>query len=331
MAGVSVKTASNVVNGLAFVKPENVRRVTEAIRALGYQPNMAARNLRTGRTGVICLAVPQLAFNYFGELAEAVMAAAQARGQKVLIELTGGDREHELELLKRPQLSLFDGVLFSPLGMSQEDADQLQTDYPLVLLGERILMGPADHVLMENIGGAKRATEHLIQTGHRRIAVIGARSHDIVGSGPLRVSGYKEALAQAGLPFDEALIVEQDDWHRMGGYVATMELIGRQIEFDAIFALNDELALGALRALYQEQLAVPDAVALVGFDNLVDSQFSMPGLTTVDPCRADIAETALKTLLERICDRRKKKIGPARTIRVSSNLVVRESAPGPNH
>lgn len=328
LAGVSVKTVSNVVNGYQFVKTETRERVRAAIEELGYQPNLAARNLRTGRTGAIGLAVPELSFSYFAELADAVLFAARSRGYVVLVEQTGGDRDAEIELLTGPRVSMLDGMLFSPLGLSSDDAELLQVDYPLVLLGERVFDGPTDHVTMQNIEGAVAATEHLLDLGRRHIAVIGAHVGETVGSAALRLEGYRRALAARGVSFDPALVVYREGWHRTDGAAAAQALLESGHSFDAIFALNDELALGALRALHSAGVAVPEEVAVVGFDNLVEGQFALPSLTTIDPERSVIAERAVAALVERINDADGALGGP-RVIEVPFRLVARESAPLP--
>ncbi|MGJ4844748.1 MULTISPECIES: LacI family DNA-binding transcriptional regulator [unclassified Leifsonia] len=323
-AGVSVKTVSNVVNGYEFVKASTRERVLSAIEELGYQPNLAARNLRAGRTGVIGLAVPSLSFSYFAELADAVLEASRKLGFVTLIEQTGGDRDAELELLRGSRLSMLDGLLFSPLGMSTDDADSLNVDYPLVLLGERIFGGPTDHVVMQNVNGGYAATAHLIDSGRRRIAVLGAHVAERVGSASLRLEGYRRALADAGIDTGDELVVFREGWHRTDGAAATRELLDSGTPFDAIFALNDELALGALRVLHQDNVRVPDDVAVIGFDNLIEGQFAMPSLSTIDPGRADIAERAVAALIERIGDR-DGHIGAPRMIEVPFTTVARES------
>jgi DNA-binding LacI/PurR family transcriptional regulator len=326
LARVSVKTVSNVVHGYEFVKPATRARVLSAIERLGYQPNLAARNLRAGRTGMIGLAVPELSFSYFAELADAVLAAARARHYVVLIEQTGGERQEEIELLRGPRTSMLDGLLFSPLGMSSADVSMLDVDYPLVLLGERVFDPQKDHVAIQNVEGARAATEHLIRNGCRRIAVLGAHPSESIGSAPLRLEGYRRALADHDIDFVEELVVNREGWHRNDGAEATQELLQRAQPFDAIFALNDELAMGALRALHQEGLQVPDQVMVMGFDNVVEGQFALPSLSTIDPRRGEIAERAVSLLIDRIVE---PDIGvlPPRLVEVPYALVTRETAP----
>src|SRR6218665_1921810 len=174
LAGVSFKTVSNVVNDYPHVSEATRTRVLAAIEELGYRPNRTARTLRSGRTGAIGLAVPELSLAYFAELADEVITAADERDIVVLIEQTGGDRRRELEVLNGSRRQLNDGLLFSPLGLENGDAPLLGVDFPLGLLGERIFDGPVDHETMESVVGPRAATDYLIGRGRRRIAVVGA-------------------------------------------------------------------------------------------------------------------------------------------------------------
>ena len=304
LANVSIKTVSNVVNEYQHVRSSTRERVLRAIDELGYTPNMTARSLRSGRTGVIGLALPELSLSYFAELADAVMQAAERRSLVVLIERTGGgNREREITMLSNPRLQLTDGLIFSPLGMSQDDADVLNVPYPLVLLGERIFGGPTDHVTMRNVEAARAATKHLIDTGRRHIAVIGAHEGEVVGSAALRMDGYRRALQEAGLPLEENLIGYVVEWHRLDGAQAMRELLATGVTFDAVFGLNDTLALGAMRALQEVGLRIPEDVAVIGFDDLDEARYSLPTLSTIDPGRDQIAVTAVRVLADRIVER----------------------------
>ena len=324
VAGVSIKTVSNVINDYPHIRPATKQRVEEAIAELGYTPNLTARNLRSGRTGAIALALPDLGLAYFAELAASVIAEAEASGVSVLVEQTGADPERERQLLRSPRLKLTDGLIFSPLGMGQEDAAALDVPYPMVLLGERIFGGPTDHVTMRNVEAARAATDFLLSSGRRRIAVVGAHEGEVIGSAALRLQGYREALEAAGIAYDEDLIGYTTFWHRANGALSMRELLARGVEFDAVFGLNDTLALGAMRALQESGRHVPDDVAVVGFDGLDEAEYSIPSLTTVDPGREWIAKTAVQTLLERIAGDAE---AAPRTLLADFRILERESAP----
>ena len=324
LAGVSIKTVSNVINDYPHIRPATRAKVEQAIAELGYTPNLTARSLRSGRTGAIALAVPELSLSYFAELAAAVIEAAEEAGLVVLVEQTGGDRDREFELLRSPRLKLTDGLIFSPLGMGQEDVDRLNVPYPLVVLGERIFDGPADHVTMRNVEAARAATEYLIESGRRRIALVGAHEGEVIGSAGLRLRGYREALDAAGIPYDPSIIGHTTLWHRANGARSMRELLDAGAEFDAVFGLNDTLALGAMRVLQEAGLRVPEDVAVIGFDDLDEAQYSIPSLTTVDPGQPWIARTAVRTLIERI--EHPDDAGEPRLLLADFRIAERESA-----
>ena len=225
-------------------------------------------------------------------------------------------------MLRSGRRQMTDGLLFSPLALGTADAGLLAVDFPLVLLGERIFDGPVDHVTMENVEGARAATEFLLGLGRRRVALLGAHEGEVIGSAGLRLSGYRAALEAHGIAFEDALVVESGPWHRSNGAGAARRLLARGVEFDAIFALNDELALGALRALGENGIDVPTEVSIIGFDDVDEGRYSLPSLTTVDPGRREIARFAVELLLERIAER-----GPSarREPRSTFRIVERES------
>jgi DNA-binding LacI/PurR family transcriptional regulator len=299
-AGVSIRTVSNVVNQFPFVSTATRERVLEAISTLGYQPNLTARGLRLGRTGVITLAIPDLRNAYFAELADSVINAAALDNVFVLIEPVGLDRDHELQVLRGPRAKMVDGVLFSALALGEEDAHLFDTSTPTVLLGERIFNAPVDHVTMQNVEASRAATEHLLSIGRRRIVALGARSGEVVGSSGLRFRGYLDALEAAGISHDPALIGETLSWHRADGAAAIAELLARGISFDGVVAFTDTLALGAMSVLQDAGLRIPEDVAIIGFDDTDETRYSLPTLSTVDAGRDEIASTAMKFLLERI-------------------------------
>lgn len=300
LAGVSVKTVSNVVNGYPYIREATKARVLDAIAVLGYQVNPTARSLRSGRTGMIGLALPELSLSYFAELADLVMRAAVEHGLTVLIEQTEGRREREIAMLSGSRRMMTDGLVFSPLGMDQEDVELLRVGYPLVLLGERIFDGPTDHVTMQNVAGARLATEHLVARGRRRIAAIGEHPGETLGSAMLRLEGYREALDAAGLPYDPSLVASAGLWHRQDGAAAMNRILDAGVQPDGVVAFNDTLAFGAIYALQQRGLRVPEDVAVVGFDDIDEARFSLPSLTSINPSRDEIARRAVELLVGRI-------------------------------
>jgi DNA-binding LacI/PurR family transcriptional regulator len=297
LAGVSVKTVSNVVNGYAFVKPENRRRVEEALAETGYRPNVGARNLRRGRTGFLALMVPELSIPYFGELAGLVITAAQGQDWSVLIEQTQGTRERERASLSALGPHMVDGAIVSPEALEAEDFAELAHGVPLVMLGEHAVDVRLDHVAIDNVLAAQTAVGHLTGMGRRRIAAIGQNPHR--GTAALRLEGYRAALAAAGLPQPTELVAPALNYHRRDGAEAMAHLLSLPEPPDAVFCFNDLLAIGAMRAAAERGFRVPEDIAIVGFDNTEESAYSLPSLTTIAPDKTAIAQAAVDLIRRR--------------------------------
>lgn len=300
LAGVSVKTVSNVVHGYTFVKAVNRRRVEEALAATGYRPNLGARNLRRGRTGFIGLMVPELSVQYFAELAGRFITAAHEHDWNVRIAETQGRRERERSMLASLGPHLIDGLVISPEAIASEDLPPLGLGVPMVMLGEHAIDVAIDHVAIDNVLAARTAVEHLISLGRRRIAAIGENQHR--GTAALRLAGYRAALVDAGLPYSAELVAPVAAFHRRDGAEAMASLLDRPDPPDAVFCFNDLLAVGALRTAVERGLRVPADVAIVGFDGTEESAYSLPSLTTIAPDKSAIARAALDLLQHRIGD-----------------------------
>jgi DNA-binding LacI/PurR family transcriptional regulator len=298
-AGVSVKTVSNVVNGYTFVAEQTRRRVQQAVDELGYVPNVGARNLRRGRTGFIALAVPELAIPYFAELAGLIIAAA-APDWTVLIEQTMGVRERERAAIFTATRQLVDAVILNPIGLRPEDLTQIAAGVPLVLLGERMLDAPADHVAIDNVRAATEATRHLVDIGRRRIAAIGDQPGQSGGTAAQRLAGYEIAVRAAGQVPDPELTVAAAAYHRAEGAAAMNSLLDLAEPPDAVFCFNDLLAIGAIRAARERGVRVPEDVAVVGFDGTEEGEYNAPPLTTVAPDKKAIAETTVELVRQRL-------------------------------
>ncbi len=330
LAGVSVKTVSNVVNGYAHVSPDMRARVQAVIEETGYRPNPTARNLRSGRTGVIALAVPELDNPYFAELSGFVVQEAELRGWTVLIDQTDGKRDRELVVAGGVRHHLIDGLILSPVALGREDlASRSPDDVALVLIGEKLDAGPADHVAIDNVAAARAATEHLLATGRTRIAAVGHQPDSIRESGvaQLRLRGWEEALRDAGLEPDPQLLGQVPTFRREDGVAAMADVLDRGgARPDAVFCFNDTLALGAMRQLADRGLRVPQDVAVIGIDDVADGRFAVPTLSTVAPDKQGIARTAVRMLAERL-EPAGHQLVP-RDVRARFELVPRESTLG---
>ncbi|NUW40759.1 LacI family DNA-binding transcriptional regulator [Nonomuraea rhodomycinica] len=322
LAGVSVKTVSNVVNGYAHVSAATRTKVEQALSQLGYQPNLSARNLRLGRTGVIALALPELDAPYFAELSRSIIKVAAEHRWLVIIEQTDGSLAREREVLDGVRDHRVDGLIFSPIAIGADELAARTDDTSLVLLGERIYDGPADHVAIDNVRAARDITEHLIGLGRRRVAALGVQDSSVSGTAPLRLAGYREAMAAHGLPESTA---EVERYHRAEGASAMARLLRSPSPPDAVFCFNDLLALGAMRTVLAVGLRVPEDIALAGLDDIEDGRYSTPTLTTVAPDKAQLARMAVDLLKLRIDGRSDR---PPREVRADYRLMVRESTVG---
>lgn len=299
-AGVSEKTVSNVLNNYVHVSERTRQVVREAIEELGYRVNLAGRHLRRGRTGIIALVVPEFDLPYFAELAAHVIREAEQRSLTVLVHQTGGDRDRELAALAGFGSDFADGVILSSLALTPRDLEERDGSLPVVLLGELLEEG-ADHVAIDNEAAAREATAHLLQLGRRDILVLGGRDAPrSAGTAEVRTRGYRAALAAAGLPYDPASVRPVSKWRTPDGAAAVAGVLAEGRRPDALLCLNDQLALGALRALHEHGLAVPDDVAVVGFDDVDAGRFSVPTLTTVAPDKTAVARAAVELLTRRI-------------------------------
>lgn len=322
-AGVSPRTVSNVVNEFPLVSDELRQRVLHAIEELGYQPNLVARNLRRGRSGMIGLAVPELSVPYFSELAGLVIAEARRHSYTVVVEQTDGDPGREQQLLQQNARGhLFDGLIFSPLGLGETDLRRHAGDTPTVLLGEHIEDGPFDHVGLDNVAAARDATAHLIALGRQRIAAIGDQSRARGGTGQLRSAGYREALRAGGLRYQPSLVVPASSFHRGSGAEAMARLLDQATVPDAVFCYNDLLAIGAMQAVLQRGLRIPDDIAIVGFDDIEEARYAFPALTTIAPDKGALARRAVAQLFTRLNDQG----APPASHQVGYSLKVRGSS-----
>lgn len=323
-AGVSLKTVSNVLNDYEFIRPATKQKVHDAIAELGYEANLTARSLRSGKTRMLGLVLSDLSAPYYAELASRLMTVASSRGYRVLVEQSGAEAGNELGALQGPLRQLTDGLLFTPLALDADAVASHRGSKPVVMLGEHIVDSRFDLVTMKNEQAAQAVTAHLLAGGRRRIAVVGARADESAGTAGLRLNGYRRALEEAGVPFDPALVAPCE-WRRDGGAAAVSGLLEGGVAFDAVFGLNDALALGAMHELLIRGMDVPGTVAVAGFDDIDEAKFASPSLTTVSPGMDEIAERSVALLIDRIEGR--EPAGDGVHVEAGYVLRVRESAP----
>lgn len=326
-AGVSIKTVSNVLNGYPYLTETTKAKVEEAVAALDYRPNISARNLRRGRSGIIAVALPNLSSPYFAEIAQLLAKAAEARDLTVLIDTTDGELEREQLVAEGFRSQLIDGMILQPWSVSERYLRSRSDETPLVLLGERRVRS-ADNVAIDSRAAAETAVSHLLELGRRRIAAIGAPKQHGARKPPepgRRHEGYEQALAAYGVPHDPAIVV-----HPMGDHtpenvaLSVDDLLGNADDVDAIFCFNDRVALGTVRALISRGIKVPDDIAVVSIDDIEAARLLSPSISSIAPDKAGIARTAVEMLVERIGGSKE----PARHVTADFQLISRESTLG---
>lgn len=324
LAQVSPKTVSNVLTGVVRVAPETRLRVEEAIGRLGYVPNLAARGLRSGRSGMIALVMPELRTPFSAELSHEFVELAHERGIGVQIEQSWGDPHRTSELVTAARRHVVDGVVMNPV-TPEESAALLaedRTGVPIVVLGE-VLQDDLDQIWVDSVDAARRVTRLLVGLGHRRIAIVGSPGGGLdTSTGRLRLEGYRSALVEAGIAPDPALERSCATWSPAGGAGAVRTMLAEGLRPDALFCCTDSIAIGAMSALWSAGLRVPDDVSVVGFDDIADAEFASPPLTTVHFDKRAYAAAALERLLDRIGG---STAAPTR-IAIPATLVERASA-----
>lgn len=272
LAGVSQRTVSNVVNDYTHVSQRTRQRVLEAIEELGYRPNAVARSLRQGRTRIIALAVPNIAWPYFAEIAHLVQHETRARGYDLVVVETEGDARYERGVLEGFRTNLIDGLILSSIELGAEDLERMDLRIPLVLLGERIQAAGLPHFSIDNVEAAAQMTAHLLGLGARSFLVLGATDTVLTSSsGSLRLRGLREELerfgaaaggrgagaASGGSGDVSWQICPVSPWTQEEAIEALTAHPLDELP-DAVFCMNDLLAFGAVRALAEMGVRVPD-------------------------------------------------------------------------
>jgi LacI family transcriptional regulator len=326
MAGVSTMTVSRVINNSRHTSSATRERVNGAIAELGYMPNGLARQLRSRRTKTIALVLTDIANPFFTTIARGVEDAARARGYAVMFCNTDESEAEELEYLKVLIQRRVDGILLVPAADSSASLELLaQQGLPTVVLDRRTRSAQVDEVRTDSELGAQLAVRHLIELGHRRIVVL--TGPDTVSTSSDRVAGYRRALADAGmLPEDERVFF--GEYNEASGYEMTRRALEGRPRPTAIFAGNNFVAFGSIRALREAGLAVPGDMSIVVFDDLPAGWVLDPFMTVVSQPAYEIGRQAAELMLERLAGH-----SPAepRTIVLPSELIIRRSTAPPSN
>ena len=330
LAGVSISTVSNVMTGKKTVSPALEERVLKAVKELGYHASPIAQGMRNSRTNTIGVVISSFQRVFFGPMLKGIQDTVSEAGCVMNVLDSGGSLETEKRCVKYLVATKADGIIMESLAY---DSDPKQEKYvkglnalgnsrkhiPVVLLEHKISAAMVDTVMVDNRLSARKAVEHLIGCGRREIAhIVGP---DYVSVSRMRLLGYQDALKENGIPFNEKLVVK-GDFLPLSGYQAMRRLFQTGEKISAVFAANDQMAIGAIRAIQEAGKAIPGEIAVAGFDNIFPSTLVSPPLTTVRVPNYDMGVAAAKRLLQRI---EGKAAGDGETLLLGTELIVRGS------
>lgn len=321
-AGVSIATVSRVLNDVDVVNEETKKKVTDAIKKLDYRPNIVARSLKTQRTRTIGIVIPDISSQFYPEIVRGAEDVSNIYNYNVILCNTDLDIEKEKEYIRVLKEKMVDGVIYMSNSLAPEILSLLESlKLPTVLVETRERVETDSDfcsVTIDNEKAAFDAVSYLIENGNRKIAYIGV-SPKVVNASALRYEGYKRALRENGIELDESLV-------QFGGLKAIdgsdgMAAILKKTKFDAVFCAGDEIAMGAINTLRENNIRVPEDVDVMGFDNIYTSSIFYPKLTTIEQPTYDMGSVSMRMLIKII----NKKEVECRHYVLEHNLIERDS------
>lgn len=336
-AGVSISTVSNVLNKAKYVSPDLVKKVEEAVRELDYQVNPIAASMKTKKSGTIGVITEDMCGVFYPYIVKGINAIAEEKGYKIIIgDVSGGKgnisaSEKEMELFQKLLANRVDGIIFtSSISEGSRDkyflklkklADHKQKRTPIVSLERDLTKLGINSVYFDGYANAQKATGHLIDCGCKTICHIsGPIELDIARE---RINGYKKCLKDNQKRLDENTMIAYGDYTHQSGYVAMEELLDKVPELDGVFCGNDQMAIGALKALKKRKKKVPEEVKLIGYDDVFISSIVEPSISTIHIQKKTAGRKAAELLFEQIENEESKEMTLG--IKMESYLVVRKS------
>ena len=293
LSGVSPSTVSRILNNTAKVSDSKKETVLRVIEETGFRPNLAARTLAGGRAMSVGVLTQYIDSPFYGEAIRGIEEVLASEGYTALFASGQGDRRLELERLSMLMERNIDGLIVLSSTLEDDELEALAKELPVVLTGRATLNQKLTSIGFDNLGGGALALGHLADLGHKIIAVIDGPDDP---DSALRMEGIRSECHQRGIHLDSAR-VEVGDFNEQGGYRAMGRLLAKDRHFSAVIALNDQMAYGAMLALNEAGLHVPEDVSLVGFDNLSHSAYTVPPLTTISQPVNRIGAMAASTVL----------------------------------
>jgi len=326
-ANVSPKTAARILSGNYGGRPKNRDSVLTAAKQLGYVRNQQAANLRSGRSHLLGVIVPDIQNPYYPVFYQHIHDAAIARGYHILLSSTSRNVNEEKQALAMFEMNRVEGVILNAAeGESDEECDEIlsrliKSGVAAIVSGRTNRGLVADESMINNVSAVVRAVSYLHRTGHERIAFVSGNLENFAASE--RLDGFRKGMEECGLTFDESLVTH-GDFTSESGFDQAQQLLQRPDRPSAFVAANDPLAIGVIQAAQSLELRVPQDVAVIGFDDNPLAQLVSPKLTTLRVPIAKIAEDCVDAVLERASNRDNPP--PTRKLIYEADLVIRESA-----
>jgi LacI family transcriptional regulator len=315
-AGVSPSTVSRILNGTAVVNDAKRKAVEQAIQQLGYIPNLNARGLAGGRSLSVGVVTQALDSPFYGTALRGIEDELEKTNYQCLFTSGHWDAKAEARCIETLRSRRVDGIIVLTGRLSNQMLKNYAKALPIVITGRELAATGIASLKFDDYQGALLAVQHLIDLGHRRIAFIAG--HPQHPDSKERLQAYKDALAAADIAYDPALFA-QGNYSEDSGQAATAALLSQRTPFTALFASNDQMAFGAAVALHRQGLRVPDDISLVGFDDLPNSPYVVPPLTTVHQPAYELGQLAAQAMLQLLSGKAHDGVVPA------PRLVCRQS------
>lgn len=295
-AGVSIATVSRVLNDVDVVNEETKKKVQEAIKKLGYRPNIVARSLKTQKSRTIGIIIPDISNQFYPEIVRGAEDVANIYDYNIILCNTDLDPEKEKEYLRVLKEKMVDGAIYMSNSLEPETIELVKSlELPIVLVETTDKNNTFPSVTIDNEEAAFEGTEYLIKKGNKRIAYIGIHE-DAVHAAAYRFSGYKQALSKNNIALNENILYFAG-LKAADGYDAINEILKKE-KIDAVFCASDELAMGAINALREKGVNVPEEVDVIGFDDIYSASIFYPKLTTVAQPMYDMGSVGMRMLIK---------------------------------
>ncbi|MBP2032340.1 LacI family transcriptional regulator [Clostridium algifaecis] len=298
-AGVSIATVSRVLNDVDVVNEETKRKVVEAINKLGYRPNIIARSLKTQRTKTVGIVIPDISNQFYPEIVRGAEDVANIYDYNIMLCNTDLDFEKEMEYLRVLKEKMVDGVLYMSASLEPSILELIkQLQFPMVLVETANKAGDIPSVTIDNEKAAFDGVKYLIDKGNKKIAYIGVHE-DEANANALRYIGYKNALKENGIEVNTN-ITYFGGLKAKDGYKGMSKILDNDDNIDSVFCCSDEVAMGAINALRDRNINVPEDVDVIGFGNIYSASIFYPKITTVAQPMYDMGSVGMRMLIKMI-------------------------------